>query len=473
MDITTWRPEVLCLSSGSTKGIYILGALFLAKSRGYLDHTHTYIGSSVGAILEALMICGWTVFEILEHACQTALFKDFSDIEWTQITKEYGLFPNSSFNDNLAKKLEWMIRHKFGRIPTLQDLFEITKKRMIFVVVSLQEERAQYLDHINSPTLDLLKAMRMTSNIPGIFGKLEYQKDLFVDGALIDPFPIGYLDDGNTSILGIAVEDVRSWNLEKMSPGGYFDRVTGLPIREMTNFAIANASDKCVTMVIPVKDDLSISIMDNGKNVDIRIKMFQKGYKYAENFFDTFDSTKLRKCEKKMPVNSSVIRECLKSKPVRTLLESMRENPSLIRQNLSSEDYIILESLFGKGKGELFGDHVGKIGVVDIPLEMKMPVSEVSKPEEDLSVVPIHHNFGIQPQKKEEEEEEILEIPRSAFRPSRPEFFQQPFHFSNTPTNIEIKIDREMIEGMIEIGGIILRKLLMPQIEGRFGNSLK
>jgi len=354
IDITEWRPEVICMSSGSTRGLYMLGTLFLAQQRGYLDQAHTYIGCSIGGILLGLMTCGWTPFQILEHSCQTALFKDFTDIQWTQITKEYGLFPNSSFDDNLAKKLEWMIRTKFGRIPTLEDLYEITGKRMIFVVVSLKEERLMYLDYKNSPDMDLLRAMRMTSNMPGIFGKLEHQKDLFVDGACLDPFPINYLDDGKTPILGIAADDVHSWDVEKIGPIAYFDRITTLPLRKMMNTSIANASEQCVSIVIPVKDDLKVPILDNGKNIDIRIKMFQRGYRYTEKFFDTFDSRKLKKSGNRYTkLDEHVVKGCLKSQGVKTLLRCAREDFNLLMTCMNKDD---LEALFGIKDGEFGTD---------------------------------------------------------------------------------------------------------------------
>lgn len=454
MDIKTWKPEVLCLSSGSVKGVYMLGALFLAKQRGYLDNVHTYIGSSIGAILETLMICGWTPFEIFEHACQTALLKDFSDIEWTQITKEYGLFPNSTFVDNLAKKLDWMVRKKFGRIPSLLDLYEITGKRMIFVVVSLKEERALYLDHINSPDLDVIRAMRMTSLVPGVFGKLEHQKDLFIDGALIDPFPIKYLDDGKTPILGISVEDVRRWDLEKIGPGEYFDRITSLPLREMTNFAIANATEQCVIISIPVKDELTISILDSGKNVDTKIKMFQSGYKFAENFFDTFDSTKLRKCKKEISMNASIVKECLKSKSVQILLRCLKENPELLKQEMSGEDYSSL-MVFSSEKQIVENSNL----VIEKSQEL-VPVTT-------------------------EEEDEIIEIPRSdfnsfqGFRQNLPEFPFPPSnfygnmntHFSSSAIVLKLEINDQMLKMFRRLGLMFLEDI-MPRLQESLGKDL-
>lgn len=533
----------------------MLGSLFLAKQRGYLDEADTYIGCSIGGILLGLMNCGWTPFEILEHSCQTTLFKDFTDIQWTQITKEYGLFPNSSFEDNLAKKLDWMIRKKWGRIPTLEDMYEITGKRMIFVVVSLKEERLMYMDYKNAPHMDLLRVMRMTSNMPGIFGKLEHQKDLFVDGACLDPFPINYLDDGNTPILGIAVDDVHSWDVEKIGPMAYFDRIATLPLRKMMNTSIANASEQCVTIVIPVKDDLTIPILDNGKNVDIRIKMFQRGYRYTERFFDTFGERGLKKTRKggvgNIRIDESVVRGCLKSQSVQILLQCARENFGLLTKCMTTDD---LEALFGikdgkmverVGKGELEkkGDQ-GAVGAAERKESTVVSSSEGTmgrdKPgtlsgggphvtvdgdsneakkddkgkEEEFdgigetykgkietrtktqaktcsAIVPARQTYrnptaedrNMAPQRlSQEEEEEILEIPRSAFRPvpgfnpdlnsSFPDFFPRN-NFLTTPIIIEMKIDREMIDAMMEMGAFFLTEILRPRLAGSSPGTLR
>jgi len=51
----TWKPEVLCLGAGGIKGLDELGAIWWFWLNGNLSNVHTYIGSSIGGIIGALM----------------------------------------------------------------------------------------------------------------------------------------------------------------------------------------------------------------------------------------------------------------------------------------------------------------------------------------------------------------------------------------------------------------------------------
>lgn len=256
----------------------------------------------------------------------------------------------------------------------------------------------------------------------------------------------------------------------------------------MTNFAIANASEQCVIMSIPVKDDLSISILDNGKNVDTRIKMFQSGYRFAESFFDTFDSTKLKKCKKEMPVNSSVVKACLKSKSVEILLKCLKENPELLKEQMSEEDYSTLTSLSvekqTEAKPKLFND-IPEGNKFSFNRTIPTTVShhkDVKKSPRDLVVVkPTQDSPPENP-----EDDEIIEIPRSDFYPSPdfienlPEFPFPPFgpyanmrnRFPSTSIVLKVEINDEMLEMFRNFGMMVLGDVL-PLLQANVGNKLR
>jgi len=75
-----------------------------------------------------------------------------------------------------------------------------------------------------------------------------------------------------------------------------------------------------------------------------------------------------------------------------------------------------------------------------------------------------------------EDDEEILEIPRSAFRPTHG-FNYPPFSprngFRPTPIVIEMKIDSEMMNMMMEIGTLFLAEILQPRLTGPSSGMLK
>ena len=52
--------------------------------------------------------------------------------------------------------------------------------------MNVTKDKYESLNYINSPDLPIIKAIRMTSNIPILFKPIEYNGDLFVDGGLIE-----------------------------------------------------------------------------------------------------------------------------------------------------------------------------------------------------------------------------------------------------------------------------------------------
>jgi predicted acylesterase/phospholipase RssA len=395
MDLLSWRPEVLALGSGGLKGLNILGAVFWFWSNGMLDTVHSYIGSSIGAILNTLLLLGYTPREILEHSLETRIFKDFSDIKWADAIDQFGLFSNATFDDELAKKMTSLIVAKLGKVPTLQELYQLTKKRIIFVVVSLKQETAIYMDHISHPDWNLLACMRATSNTPIIFGKLGHQKDYIVDGAVLDPLPVLHLDDGRTPILAIGVQDKRTWNFDEITMLNYYDRIMSLPLREMTNFAIANASDQCMCIVIPVTDDMSM--LDDAKNPQRRVSMFQEGFRHTEYFVEHYLPSKPLKCEKEIPLSRDAINACLKTHAVKTILKCMKDDPSLFEQCMRDQDIPIPK--YNDVKKEPFNDMQ----------EIRIPVSHVVK---DTSDETYGHDMQLITVEQAEEDDDIIEIPR-------------------------------------------------------------
>ena len=342
MDLDTWRPTVLCLGSGGVKGLNEMGGVYWFWSNGNLEKIDTYIGSSVGAIINAFLCVGWTPPKMLEYALETTLFRDFRDFKWTQAFSEFGLIPNSSFDDALAERLALMITMKIGMfsgalgMPTMKELYDATGKRLIIVVVSLKDEEEVYIDYKSHPDLNLLVALRMSSNTPIIFGKLEHQNDYYVDGAIMVPLPINYLDDGNTDILAIAVQDKKAFAFREMNAFGYYDRIMALPLNVMADYAIANSSDKCVCIVIPVTDDMSM--LDMGSNIEARMQMFISGYEYVEMFMSNYiPSHKQDEPHTKPPLTKELLKACANTQAAQILLRAMREEPEMLKECLGEQ----------------------------------------------------------------------------------------------------------------------------------------
>ena len=99
-----------------------------------------------------------------------------------------------------------------------------------------------------APDMDLLTALRCTSNLPFLYGKLEHQKDYYVDGAIMDPLPVLFRDDGHTRILSIGVMDNHGWDFDKVGALTYFDRIVAAQ-----RFTERHAADIMSQMLSSVK----------------------------------------------------------------------------------------------------------------------------------------------------------------------------------------------------------------------------
>lgn len=419
-----YRPTVLCMSSGALKGLEQLGAIYYFYLNGNLDAIDTYIGSSIGAIIGTLMALGYSPPEILEVAVETTLFTDIADLNFTRILDDFGLVSNTTFDDNLAKMMMKMIIAKVGKMPTLKEFYEHTKKRVVFCIVSLKDEKEMYADHNSKPDMPLIVALRATSNSPLIFGKLEHQKDFLVDGAVLDPFPILKLDDSHTEILGIAVVDKREWNHKTLTGLGYYDRIISLPLRRLTELSIASSSSKCYSMVIPVEAEMSM--LDSGKNSNVRLDKFLAGYRYAEIHVVRNPPRKATKVDKELPITKSAILATLNTQPAKLLIKCMQENP------------------------ELFSNCLSEMGI-SLPIVSEQSVVS-EQPVANQSPLPII----------EEPDDEILELPRMVTRHIDPPTIPFRFPFKQRsvpiprPINIQIVLSPELLE---KIFGVMMNSI--------------
>jgi len=181
--------DTLVLSGGGIKCLSILGALsYLIEKKiiedGFkgIKKIHYTSGSS---IFTFPLLFGFNIRSAIE------IFKDvdWSKIDLTEKMSINNLFTNFGFTDTETYNyiLEVFLENKGLRKDiTLKEVYEINKIELNFNVVNVTRDKYESLNYINSPDLPIIKAIRMTSNIPILFKPIEYNGDLFVDGGLIE-----------------------------------------------------------------------------------------------------------------------------------------------------------------------------------------------------------------------------------------------------------------------------------------------
>lgn len=266
----------LILSGGGIKGIAHLGALKALQELGLLQHIETFVGASVGAFISVLLSIGYNPDELYKFVTMMDLSK-MKELSFGNLLKLFGL--------DDGKRIEIVIEKLFiakGISPniTFSELYEKTKKNLIINASCLNDKRAYYFSHINSPDMEVLIALRMSISIPIFFVPVKYKGKIFVDGGCIDNFPIQLFNDCLDDVIALYLADVRDQieditNIEDLLLHILQCLFEGVTCNSLKGY------DKYVIRISLQK----ISMVDFRIDQETKQKLFDEGYEAVMNKF--------------------------------------------------------------------------------------------------------------------------------------------------------------------------------------------
>ncbi len=273
--------KILCIGGGSIKGIAELGALhyFYNEAIIHYDEIHTFIGTSIGAVISLLMCIGYKPMDILIQILKIETWMDINISDLLYFKDNYGLIDIKTF----TKHVETFVKQKLNIVPTFKQLYEFTGKRLIVTAVNVTKHKIEYFDYDNSPDLSCIKAIQMSCSLPLIFKTIEHEECCYIDGAMLDPFPISYINDEETCILGLCIEGFNKFN---QGFWNYVYSLFSMSTSEIQKMKIKNLTSNCTIINLKIGDTSSI---DFHISRDKKMKLFCDGYKKAEDiWFDMF-----------------------------------------------------------------------------------------------------------------------------------------------------------------------------------------
>ena len=185
-----------------------------------------------------------------------------------------GLIPISQFSDKIAK----LVDAKFGYIPNLKELNQLTGKTLVAVASNVTKMKCEYYSHITRPDLSCVDAVKLSCNLPLIFQRIKYNEDAITDGGFMDNFPIKFVDDGISKILGIVTVG-SDFSQPDDTFIGYFHRIMSMPIYSNT-MTTCKSCEQNTTLIKMTWNNASI--FQFTMNQDNKTNMFVHGFKCAE-----------------------------------------------------------------------------------------------------------------------------------------------------------------------------------------------
>lgn len=292
----------LAVEGGGVKGVAYPGALQVLESNGVLPKIEKVAGTSAGSIVAALIALGYTPMEMqaLMLDLDFRQFEDGSPLGGPErFFRKFGWFEGDYF-------LEWMqcrVNEKTGNPnATFADLRADPAKYNDLYVLStdLSRRRSQVFSYETSPDLPVAEAVRASMSIPlffeaysidddlfGSIGERGQKQDLFVDGGVLDNFPIELFDrDGiNPRTLGLflsntgapANPDYRIDSFPEYARN-LFEALLAVQVNAFNN----NPNDRKRTIVI---DDLGVGTTDFSLSDEMKCKLIQQGVIAACKYF--------------------------------------------------------------------------------------------------------------------------------------------------------------------------------------------
>ena len=266
----------LILTAGGINGMAHIGALKYIEELNLLKNITCYIGVSVGSLISILIIVGYKISEIEQFIL------DFDFIELKNIN--INLFFSKFGIDNgikFEKTIKLLIKNKLNKPNiTLLELYNLTKINLVIVTCCLNKIKSIYLNYKTHPNLEIFKAVRMSISIPFYFTPVEYNDNLYIDGALLNNIPLEYLDKKSIkeTLVFLLEHDIISYKI--ISIDQYFlGIIQALNVKINLN-DIKGYENRIVKILIGNHSCIEFDIKKEHKK-----KIIEKGYTATYNYF--------------------------------------------------------------------------------------------------------------------------------------------------------------------------------------------
>lgn len=267
----------LVFSGAGVKIYCFLGFIKYLQENELLENIKAIIGTSAGSIIATCLCANFTIEEIEQLLIKININKlrkvDSESI--LNFFNNYGLDDASEF----IRVFKIILKKKTGNGDvTFKELYELTQKKLIITATNLNKMEIEFFDYINSPDCKIIDALIMSISIPLLFNPIKYNDQYYVDGGLIDNYPITYFENERKETLGILVS---SNTINRFNINNIEDYLVGLCMASFSKL-IKNTINNFKKNTVVVYDNTSFvdfNICDESK-----IQLLETGYQNTKEF---------------------------------------------------------------------------------------------------------------------------------------------------------------------------------------------
>lgn len=278
----------LIIGSGGINIICYIGALNSINDYYPLTNFKYLTGCSAGSLMCMLINIGYTIDDIKELIIKINI-NDFFNIKLINLLNIGGFIDNSNII-NLIKST--FITKNISIDITFQELYELTNITLTMNSVNQTLHKIEYFNYLNTPNMKVIDCVLMSINIPLLFPPIKYNNNLYVDGAVLDPYPINYHKDTNKLGIVAITEYEKDFIFKPNNSSGstiinndinFIMNIKEISLIIYYNYLKLFYSKKkyknTIYIINTQQDDLNFNIDDESK-----IKLYQNGYNKSNLF---------------------------------------------------------------------------------------------------------------------------------------------------------------------------------------------
>lgn len=191
----------LVFEGGGVKGIAYVGALEVLQEERIFSKIKRVAGTSAGAIVAVLVGLGYTPQEIKEIMWNLN-FKNFMDDSWglvqdtQRLIEKFGWYKGDFFRQWIGQLIEKKTGNSEATFADVKAMKEKKSFLDIYLIgTNLSTGFSECFSAEHTPRVCLADAARISMSIPLFFAAVRnFRNDVYVDGGLLDNYPIKIFD---------------------------------------------------------------------------------------------------------------------------------------------------------------------------------------------------------------------------------------------------------------------------------------
>lgn len=193
----------LVFSGGSIRGIAHFGALqeLIDRRQVILSQVRSVAGASAGSIVSLMIALRYSMREIWGIIGGMNM-SQMVNPDLMLLLTQYG----ADTGDKIEEFISDTIQKKCGsKDLTFAEMFRQTGIQCTIVASCIETKSATYFNHINTPDVPVITAVRASISIPLFFTPVKHDGKTYVDGSATDDFPMHLFEDDMEHTVGIII----------------------------------------------------------------------------------------------------------------------------------------------------------------------------------------------------------------------------------------------------------------------------